>query len=206
MQETTIVLADDHAFTLEGMKAALENIPGMTVVGLATNGIEAISLIKRTQPDCALLDLSMPGANGLETFLEARRWSPGTRFAVVTGNPSAAIFEQLLDAGVDGIFLKNAPLEEVSEGIVALANRRKVVAPGAAKILEAAGQSLEMTARELEVLQCVARGQSNNQIAKHLGVSPKTVDSHRTSLMRKLGVHSTAALLVRAMKDGLIDV
>lgn len=209
MNIATIILADDHTFTLAGMRNALNSVAGFTVIGTATNGIEAISLIKRLQPDCALLDLSMPGANGLETFLEAKRWSPKSRFAIVTGTASAAIFNQLLEAGVSGIFLKNAPVNEICEGIREIMTGRRVISPAARKILDhhaAASGPGGMTAREIEVLQCIARGQSNNKIADHLGVSPKTVDSHRTSLMKKFGVHSTAALLVRAMKDGLIDV
>jgi DNA-binding NarL/FixJ family response regulator len=188
------------------MKAALDAIDGLEVVATASNGIEAISLIKRLQPDCALLDLSMPGANGLETLIEAKRWSPNTKFAIVTGNPSAAIFNQLLEADVSGLFLKNAPPAEICEGIEAVANGGIVISREAQKILDEQKSNSEMTPREIEVLQCIARGQSNNKIAHHLGVSPKTVDSHRTSLMKKMSVHSTAALLVKAMKNGLIDV
>ena len=81
-----------------------------------------------------------------------------------------------------------------------------VISPAAKKILDDQKVTSEITPREIEVLQCIARGQSNNQMAQHLGISPKTIDSHRTSLMKKMSVHSTAALLVRAMKDGLIDV
>ncbi|MGB7286592.1 MAG: response regulator transcription factor [Salaquimonas sp.] len=206
MKSITIVLADDHAFTLDGMRQALSQMDGCDVVGWATNGIEAISVIKRTQPDCALLDLSMPGANGLETLIEAKRWSPKTHFVIITGNPSSAIFNQLLEAGVKGLFLKNAPPSEICEGILKIASGRQVISKAAQKIISESTTSSEMTAREIEVLQCIARGQSNNQIGEHLGVSPKTVDSHRTSLMKKMDVHSTAALLVRAMKDGLIDV
>ncbi len=206
LANTTIVLVDDHNFTLEGMKTALNQVNGFEVIGEATNGIEAISLIKRLQPDCALLDLSIPGANGLETFLEAKRWSPNTRFAIITGNPSAAIFNQLIEAGIQGIFLKNAPTSEICDGIIKITSGAIVISSGAQKLLDESRSSKELTAREIEVLQCIARGQSNNQIAQHLGVSPKTVDSHRTSLMKKVGVHSTAALLVKAMKDGLIDV
>ena len=200
------MIADDHAFIVEGMAAMLENTHGFEIAGRAANGIEAIALIKRLQPDCALLDLSMPGANGLETFLEARRWSPDTRFAIVTGNPSPAIFAQLVDAGVSGIFLKSADPGDICEGVAEICRGRKVLPPEISRVLQAETAGSEMTAREIEVLQAIARGKSNNQIAEHLGVSPKTVDTHRTNLMKKLGVHSTATLLVKAMKDGLIDI
>ena len=176
---------------------------GFSVVGQAGNGIDAISLIKRLSPDLAVLDMSMPGANGLETFLEARRWSPDTRFALLTGNPSPALFTQATEAGIDGILVKNQPPEEICEAIASIAHGQKVFAGLAG---ETGTGTPELTAREIEVLQCLARGMSNAGTAGQLGISPKTVDSHRTNLMKKLEVHSTAALLVKAMKLGLLDV
>lgn len=203
---TTVVIADDHAFTVAGISAALADTVGFDVVGVADNGIEAIMLIKKHRPDCAVLDLTMPGANGLEVFIEARRWSPRTRVAIVTGSPSLAIFAQLIEAGVDGIFLKNAAPEDICAGIRDIVNGMRVIAPEIASAVKAAGGTAGLTAREIEVLHGIARGLSNAQIGEALGVSPKTVDSHRTTLMRKMGVHSTATLLVRALRDGLIDV
>lgn len=202
---TTVVIADDHALTVEGTRAALEAMHGFEVVGVASNGIEAIVAIKRLKPDCAVLDLAMPGASGLEVLVEARRWSPRTRVAVVTGNPSAALFRQLVDAGVEGIFLKSAPITDLCKGLRDVAAGRRIIGHGAGEILDDAGFGPDLSGREFEVLQCIARGLSNNGIAEHLGISPKTVDNHRTNLMRKLEVHSTATLLVRAMRAGLID-
>ena len=201
---TTVVIADDHAFTADGIAAALTEMAGFEVVGVAHNGIEAIMLIKMHRPDCAVLDLTMPGANGLEVFIEARRWSPQTRTAIVTGNPSPAMFAQLVESGIDGIFLKNAAPETICAGIRDMARGKRVIA---AEIRTAIGAGKTgLTAREIEVLHGIARGLSNAQIAEALGISPKTIDSHRTTLMRKMGVHSTATLLVRALKDGLIDI
>ena len=201
---TTVVIADDHAFTADGIAAALTEMAGFEVVGVAHNGIEAIMLIKKHRPDCAVLDLTMPGANGLEVFIEARRWSPQTRTAIVTGNPSPAMFAQLVESGIDGIFLKNAAPETICAGIRDMARGKRVIA---AEIRTAIGAGKTgLTAREIEVLHGIARGLSNAQIAEALGISPKTIDSHRTTLMRKMGVHSTATLLVRALKDGLIDI
>ena len=201
---TTVVIADDHAFTADGIAAALTEMAGFEVVGVAHNGIEAIMLIKKHRPDCAVLDLTMPGANGLEVFIEARRWSPQTRIAIVTGNPSPAMFAQLVESGIDGIFLKNAAPETICAGIRDMARGKRVIA---AEVRTAIGAGKTgLTAREIEVLHGIARGLSNAQIAEALGISPKTIDSHRTTLMRKMGVHSTATLLVRALKDGLIDI
>jgi DNA-binding NarL/FixJ family response regulator len=203
---TTVVIADDHAFTVAGISSALTEMAGFNVVGVAHNGIEAIMLIKKHCPDCAVLDLTMPGANGLEVFIEARRWSPRTRTAIITGNPSPAIFAQLVEAGVDGIFLKNSAPEDICAGIRDMTRGKRVVAPEIMTAIKASRGTAGLTAREIEVLHGIARGLSNLQIADALGVSPKTVDSHRTTLMRKMGVHSTATLLVRALRDGLIDI
>lgn len=192
--------------TAEGTRAAIASMNGFDVVGIVTNGIEAIAAVKRLKPDCAVLDIAMPGASGLEVLIEARRWSPQTRIAIVTGSPSAGIFRQLVDAGAQGIFLKSSSVEELRDGIRDVASGRKVVGAGVENILAEASGNSELSRRETEVLQCIARGLSNPGIAEQLGISPKTVDTHRTSLMRKLGAHSTATLLVRAIRDGLIDV
>ena len=201
-----IVIADDHALSAAGLAAALAATPEVEIVGSAANGIEAIALIKTAAPDLAILDITMPGANGLEAFLEGKRWSPGTRFAIITGNHLPAVFRELAEAGVDGIFLKNEAPEALIEGLLAVAAGERRMSPAVEAALDAAAARANLTARELEILHGVARGLSNNQMAERFAISAKTIDSHRTSLMRKLGVHSTAALLVRAMRLGLIDV
>lgn len=175
------------------------------VVGTAANGIEAIAQIKRLSPDCAVLDLVMPGASGLEVLLEARRWSPKTKIAVVTGSPSAKTLRRLIEAGASGLFLKSGAVEELCQGLRDIVSGRMVVGAGVAHCIEQDAANESLTRRETEILQCIARGLSNNGIAEHLGISAKTVDNHRTNLMRKLEVHSTATLLVRAMRDGLIE-
>ena len=202
----TIFIADDHPLAADGLARVISSRNNYEVVAKVTNGIDAIAGIKLHKPDCAILDLSMPGANGLEVYSEAKRWSPSTRFMIVTGMPSPAIFSQLVSANVDGIFMKNSPPDEICEGIEKVLSGRQIISEDVTRLLEFSAKAKELTNREIEVLQCVARGKSNNQIAEQLGVSPKTVDSHRTSLMRKLEVHSTATLLVQAMKEGLIDV
>ncbi|MEM7290916.1 MAG: response regulator transcription factor, partial [Pseudomonadota bacterium] len=202
---TTIFIADDHTLTVNGTQSAIETLLGFDVVGTATNGIEAISQIKRLAPDCAILDLVRPGASGLEVLIEARRWSPDTKFAVVTGSASPKLLQQVIDAGASGVFLKSSSVEELCVGLRDIASGKSVVGNDAKELMKQSHNDENLSKRELEVLQSVARGLSNNGIAQRLGISPKTVDNHRTNLMRKLAVHSTATLLVRAMRDGLID-
>jgi len=203
---TTIVIADDHALTVDGTRSVIESMHGFEVAAIASNGIEAISLIKRLSPDCALLDLIMPGASGLEVLIEAHRWSPRTKIAIVTGSPSAQALRQLIDAGAAGIFLKTGPVEELAAGLRDIVAGRSIVSPDVSRYIEEHQARDNLSNREIEVLKCIARGLSNNGIAERLGISPKTVDNHRTNLMRKLEVHSTATLLVRAIRDGLIDI
>lgn len=203
---TRIVIADDHALTVDGTRSVVESLNGYDVVGIAGNGIDAISMIKRLSPDCAVIDLVMPGASGLEVLIEARRWSPGTKIAIVTGSPSAKTLQQLVEAGADGIFLKTGALTEFSDGLREICAGRKHISAAARDYLDQETADNNLTQREMEVLNAVARGMSNNMIAERLGISPKTVDNHRTNLMRKLKVHSTATLLVRAIRDRIIDV
>ncbi|MCF6234225.1 MAG: response regulator transcription factor [Rhodobacteraceae bacterium] len=201
-----IVLADDHPLSLAGLEEALNARGGVKVVGRATNGIDALSMIKRLSPDCAVLDLSMPGATGLEVILEARRWSVPSRFVVVTGTGTPQVLQELKNAEVSGVFLKSTPVDEICAGILKVAAGGTAVSPAVRKILEAVEQANNLTTRELQVLQAIARGLTNRAASQALGISIKTIDTHRTNLMRKLGVRSTASLLVRAMRDGLIDV
>lgn len=203
---TRVVIADDHAVSAIGIESIIASLDDFEVAGVAANGIEAIALIRRHRPDCAIIDLSMPGANGLEVLAECRRWSPDTRVAVVTGNVSASLLSQLVESGVDGLFLKNTSPTRLCDGIRRMAAGARVIGPEIEAVLGRAPAMPTLTGRELEVLQGVARGYSNGRIGELLGVSPKTVDSHRTTLMRKMGAHSTATLLVRAMCAGLIDV
>lgn len=202
----SIVIAEDHPFTADGMKAALESMQELTVLGVAANGIEAISMIKRMKPDCALLDLGMPGANGLEVYLEGKRWSPETKFSVITGLTASSIIKKLFEAGIDGLFFKNSSPKSIQSGILAVANGQRVISPEALALIQEVSYEEHLSKREVEVLQRLARGENNRQIAESLGVSPRTVDSHRTNLLRKMNVNTTASLLVTAMRNGLIDL
>lgn len=188
------------------MEAVIEAVPSLTVIGKAANGIEAIALIKRLKPDCALLDLSMPGANGLQVFQDAKRWSPQTRFVIITGISAASLFRQLYEAGIDGLFVKNSPPDIISAGIVRIANGERVISEEAMAAIESDQVNTPLSKREQQVLEGLAKGHTNKQVSETLGVSAKTVDTHRTNLLRKMNVNTTAALLVTAMKTGLLDI
>lgn len=200
-----VLIADDHRFVSSGLARALEALSKCQVVATPDNGLSAIADIKRLEPDCAVLDYAMPGANGLEVFLEARRWSPGTRFVLLSGTASAGLVRQLVDEGIEGVLLKDGDEGEVVAAIAAVCRGERFVGASAARLLDTAVDVPDLTARELEVLQAIARGLSNTEMADVLGISAKTVNTHRTSVMRKLEVHSTARLVLVAVRAGLID-
>ncbi len=203
--QTRVVIAEDHLFVSQGLVSALSSIEGLTVLQTVANGIEAISAIRKHRPDVAILDYNMPGANGLEVFLEARRWAPETRFLVLTGSMQAEMLAQMVEAGVHGVMLKDGSEAEIINAVRQVRAGRTMIGASAQRMLDSASGTTDLTDRELAVLQAIARGHSNISAAALLGISPKTVDTHRTSVMRKLGAHSTASLLLTAVRAGLLD-
>lgn len=201
----TLVIADDHVLTRDGLRGLVASMGGFDIVGEAENGLEAISIIKQTQPDLAILDLKMPYTNGAEAYLEIRRWSPRTKVVILTGLSSPALFRELRDSGIDGLFLKTGGVGPLKEALLGILEGSKIIAADIEMLISQADDMPALTRRELQILQGIARGETNAAIAGRLGISRKTVDSHRTSLMAKLDVHSTATLLARAIRDGLID-
>ncbi len=177
---------------------------GLKCLGEAEDGLAAISLAKRVKPDLAIIDLKMPNVSGAEVFVELRRWSPDTRVVILTGLLTAAMFRSLVDNGIDGLFLKICEPRELISGLKRVAAGERVIHDEAQAILDS-DQSPELTRRELQVLQAIARGETNVIIAENLGISPKTVDSHRTNLMAKMDVHSVAELLTKALNGGFVS-
>ncbi len=200
-----VLIADDHAFVSWGLAKALSGLDGIDVIGSVTNGIEAIVEIRKARPDCAILDYNMPGANGLEVFLEAKRWSPETRFVLLTGSATAATVRMLVEAGIHGVALKDGTEAEIVEIVRQVCSGKAAMGASARSLMAAPTETVAVTDRELAVLQAIARGHTNGSAAETLGISPKTVDSHRTSLMRKFAVNSTASLLLAAVRAGLLD-
>ena len=200
-----VLIADDHQFVSWGLAKALSALEGIDIVGSVTNGIEAIVEIRKEKPDCAILDYNMPGANGLEVFLESKRWSPETRFVLITGSATPQTIRALIDAGIHGVCLKDSTETEIIDVVRQVSAGKTAIGASAQLLLKAPGETVAVTDRELAVLQAIARGHTNASAAESLGISPKTVDTHRTNLMRKFAVKSTAGLLVAAVRAGLLD-
>ena len=206
----TAVVADDHHIVRAGLRMALETPglveeDGVAVLAEAEDGLEAIAAVKRHRPNLALIDVSMPRASGVEVVVEIRMWRPETKIVVFTGVSAPGLIGGLIEAGVDGLFSKAAPNERLYEKLPQILRGGRFVDTRFLAILEDTPEDNALTPRERQTLNMIARGKSNKEMAQALGISPKTVDKHRTSLMQKLGVNSMAQLLARALKDGLID-
>lgn len=188
-----------------GLAKALSALQDVEIIKSVTNGIEAIVEIRKTRPDCAILDYNMPGANGLEVFLESKRWSPETRFVLLTGSATAQTVNMLVEAGIHGVCLKDGTESEIVDLVRQVCDGKAAIGASARLLMKAPDDAVTVTDRELAVLQAIARGHTNASAAESLGISPKTVDTHRTNLMRKFDVSSTASLLLAAVRAGLLD-
>lgn len=200
-----VLIADDHALVRGAVRPLVESIPGVQVVGEADNGLTAIALTRKLSPDVLILDISMPQAGGTTVLGEVRRFSPGTRIAVLTGIDSRLKLAELHAAGARVVLTKACDTDELLRGLRAVVAGESYVSADVRAAIEAGSPVATLTARERQVLALAAQGRNNGDIAAMLHISPKTVDNHRTNLMRKLDVHSAAELAALALREGLVD-
>ena len=200
----TAVVADDHPLIRNALAMILENA-GVLLIGEAEDGLQTIAKARAMQPDLVILDIAMPLANGINVFAEVRRWSPKTRIIIFSGMTSAGLFQELITAGADAIFFKRGDMEAFAAAIPAVLAGHRVIAPEVSELLAQNPDPDSLTLRERQILNLICQGLTNRQIAEQLGVSPKTIDNHRTSLMRKVGVSSVAALFAFAARRGLLE-
>jgi DNA-binding NarL/FixJ family response regulator len=209
-----VLVADDHAIVRTGIRHVLEGEPGFEVVAEASTGTEAVALALALRPDVAVLDISMPGLTGIQAAAELRRGSPETRVLILSMPDNTEYVLESLRAGVHGYLLKDGAAAELGDAIRAVCRGESFFSPPVAYRLgavvrgEVSGGAAEvlaqLTARERQVLVGVARGQTNKQMAQELGISHRTVESHRESLMRKLGVYTVAGLTRIALEERLL--
>lgn len=209
MERIRIVLADDHALVREGTRRILDQQPNMDVVGETGDGVEAVSLIVTLRPDVAILDMRMEGLNGIEVTRRVRELAPETRVLILSGYDDDHLVLAVLEAGAQGYQLKTARAAELVQTVEAVAANETVLHPSIAarltQILMRRGQSEEettgrevLTPREREVLQLAAQGLRNREIAEHLGVSSRTIESHFSSILNRLGVATRTAAVMHA--------
>jgi two-component system response regulator NreC len=210
----TLLLADDHQIVREGLAALLNAVPGFRVVGQAADGPEAVRQAERLQPDVLVLDLMLKGLNGLEVARRVRRRGHRTQIIMLSMHRDEAYVLASLEAGAGGYVLKEAGADELAQGIRAVAAGKRYLSPPlsepalGAYTRKAAGEPLDpfhtLTAREREVLQMTAEGQSGIEIAERLFISPRTVESHRANLMRKLGLRNLKDVVRYAVQKGVL--
>jgi two-component system response regulator NreC len=205
---TRILLADDHVIFRQGLRSLLEQA-GMAVIGEASDGQEALRIAHARRPDVAVLDIAMPHLNGLETARRLRETMPQTKSVVLTMHTEDPYVLEALQAGVVGYVLKTQAamdlvqaIHEVLQGAIYL-SPRVAHAVVQAYLTKADLPPDPLTSREREILQRIAEGQTTKEIAQRLGLSVKTVESHRLRMMRKLDIHETATLVRYAIRRGL---
>lgn len=208
-----VLVADDHAIVRTGIRHVLESEPGFAVVGEAATGAEAIELATALQPDVVVLDISMPGDSGLRVAGELRRRVPATRVLILSMHDNTEYVLESVRTGVHGYLLKDTAATELRGAIRAVRQGESYFSPPIARRLSAVlrgaadtthDQLGQLTLRERQVLVGVAEGRTNREIAMELGISHRTVETHRESLMRKLGIRTVAGLTRVALEAGLI--
>jgi two-component system response regulator NreC len=205
-----VILADDHHLVRQGLRLLLEK-ERIQVLGEASDGLEAIRLIEELHPDIAVLDIDMPGLDGLAVLRETTRVSPQTRTIILTGHMEEPYAVEALRIGARGYVLKTqagtdlvAAIQHVNRGEVYLSPKiSKAVVQS--YLSNTAGPNGQLSVRERQVLQLVGEGHSTKKIATLLGISVKTADTHRAKLMAKLDIHQTAGLVRYAIRNGLLE-
>jgi DNA-binding NarL/FixJ family response regulator len=206
-----IVVVDDHLMLIQGIKKLLEGRSGLQVVGEAYDGREGVELVKRLKPDIAIVDITMPGLNGLDATRAIAKHSPRTKTILLTMHKENPYVTEALDAGVHAYVIKSQTAGDLLRAIDEVAANRVYLSPSIASVVVNAYRHKDgvdhvpLTLREREVLQLIAEGQKTKQIAARLGISVKTAESHRTRIMKKLDVHDTANLVRYAIRRGLIS-
>ncbi|QDY75234.1 response regulator [Streptomyces qinzhouensis] len=210
MTDITLLLVDDHPVVRDGLRGMFATAPGFTVLGESSSGVEAVDMTFRLDPDVVLMDLRMPGGNGVDAIAELTRRGARSRVLVLTTYDTDTDTLPAIEAGATGYLLKDAPRDELLAAVRAAADGRAVLSPAVASRLfnavrgPAAPGSEALSGREREVLALVARGTSNREIAAKLFISEATVKTHLTHIYGKLGVKDRAAAVAAGYDRGIL--
>jgi DNA-binding NarL/FixJ family response regulator len=216
MTRTKVVLADDHTIVRKGLRSLLDGEQDMDVIGEAGDGREAIELVAHLKPHVVVMDIGMPVLNGLEATRRILKKHPETKVLILTMHTNEEYVFEILRAGASGYIIKKAAPTELVSAIRAIKQGESFLSPSISKkvideyLLRAGEEGKEdvfelLTNREREVLQLIAEGYSTREIAEKLFVSAKTVETHRSNLMKKLDLHGTADLTRYAVRKGIVD-
>jgi DNA-binding NarL/FixJ family response regulator len=217
MKRITVLLAEDHTIVREGFRRMLELEGDMEVVGEAQNGREALAMVKKFRPAVVLMDIAMPLLNGLEATRQVLKELPDTKVLVLSAHSDDAYVKNATDSGAVGFLLKQTSSHEVCRAIREVQKGKTFFSPSVSRRLDhlnppsagrlgkLARKAVQLTSREMEVLQLIAEGKANKETAAELGIGMKTVEKHREHLMQKLGIHDTAGLTRYAISAGIIE-
>src|SRR5579872_4675417 len=206
-----ILLADDHAMVRQGFRLILASQPDMEIVGEAGNGRETLDMAEKLKPDLVVMDVAMPELNGIEATRRLIASSPRTRVLALSMHKDSVYVREILRAGARGYLLKESIDSDLVNAVRAVAKGDGYLSPGVSDaVLSDYRQHVTnpldlLTSREREVLQLIAEGKTNKEIATSLSLSVYTVDAHRGKIMEKLNLHSTGELVRFAVRNGLID-
>lgn len=211
-----MILADDHQLVRAGLRALLQSFPDVEVLAECGDGREALALVDRMQPDVLLLDVTLPGLNGLEVALRVPKYSPKTRVLILSMHAGAEYVGQALRAGVAGYLIKDSAVDELRIALDAIRLGRKYLSPAISQAVLSGylrtgdtpperAQIDVLTPRQREVLQLITEGHGTREIASRLHLSVKTVETHRSQLMERLDIHDVPGLVRFSIRVGLVS-
>jgi DNA-binding NarL/FixJ family response regulator len=217
MKRITVLLAEDHTVVREGLRKLLDAESDIEVVGEAETGRQAVAMARKLRPDVVVMDIAMPQLNGLEATRQIRQGVPNVRVLILSAHSDDAYVDSVVERGAAGYLIKQTSAHFLAEAIREVKKGKPFFSPSIARrfhkrhqtLLDAKGRSktkaVGLSSREVEVLQLIAEGNANKQVAAELGISVKTVEKHRDHLMRKLDIHDTAGLTRYAIQAGIIE-
>jgi len=217
MKTIKILIADDHKILRQGIITLLDSQPDLEIVGEAHDGKETVEKARQLKPDVVLMDIGMPNLNGLEATRQIKKHNPGTKVLILTIHKNEEYIFQSLQAGASGYLLKDTAVEDLISAIHSVSKDDSFLSPGISKTVidaflrKSARERVPtafdtLTPREREILQLIAEGHSNPEIAKRLYISKKTVEAHRSHIMEKLDIHDVVDLVKYAIRKGIVTL
>jgi DNA-binding NarL/FixJ family response regulator len=213
-----LLLVDDHSLIRAGVRALVLDIPGYAVVGEANDGSQLLEMVEKLSPDIVLLDISMKETSGLEALQRLKRVRPQSKVLILSMHTDPALIMQALESGAHGYLLKDTTATELEHALDALRNNERYLSPAIAhtvinqalirnqKQQPETQESHNLTARQLEILRLIVRGKSTREIANGLGLSIKTVETHRSQIMKRLQIYDVAGLVLFAVREQIISL
>jgi DNA-binding NarL/FixJ family response regulator len=213
-----LLLVDDHSLIRAGVRALVLDIPGYAVVGEASDGSQLLEMVEQLTPDIVLLDISMKETGGLEALQRLKRVRPQSKVLILSMHTDPALIMQALESGAHGYLLKDTTATELEHALEALRNNERYLSPAIAhtvinqaltrtqKNQPEVADTHNLTARQLEILRLIVRGKSTREIANGLGLSIKTVETHRSQIMKRLQIYDVAGLVLFAVREQIISL